>query len=64
MPPYREGSDELLIVGKHERRFTAFDLNTIAMYARGMTVREIQGYFAEMYGTEVSLDFITKVPTK
>ena len=31
------------------------------MYARGMTVREIQGYLAEMYGTEVSPDFISKV---
>src|SRR5688572_4300890 len=31
------------------------------MYARGMTVRAIQGYLAEMYGTEVSPDFISKV---
>jgi putative transposase len=31
------------------------------MYARGMTVREIQGYLAEMYSTEVSPDFISKV---
>ena len=31
------------------------------MYARGMTVREIQGYLAEMYGTDVSPDFISKV---
>jgi putative transposase len=31
------------------------------MYARGMTVREIQGYLQEMYGTEVSPDFISKV---
>ena len=31
------------------------------MYARGMTVREIQGYLAEMYGTKVSPDFISKV---
>ncbi len=46
---------------KHERRFTGFDQKIIAMYARGMTVREIQGYLAEMYGTEVSPDFISKV---
>ena len=31
------------------------------MYARGMTMREIQGYLAEMYGTEVSAEFISKV---
>jgi transposase-like protein len=31
------------------------------MYARGMTVREIQGFLAEMYGTEVTPDFISTV---
>jgi transposase-like protein len=31
------------------------------MYARGMTVREIQGYLLEMYGTQVSPDFISGV---
>jgi putative transposase len=45
----------------HERRFTGFDQKIVAMYARGMTVREIQGYLQEMYGTEVSPEFISKV---
>jgi transposase-like protein len=40
----REGSFEPQIIGKHERRFTGFDQKIIAMYARGMTAREIQGY--------------------
>jgi putative transposase len=31
------------------------------MYARGMTMREIQGFLAEMYGTEVTPEFISKV---
>jgi len=61
VPRDREGSFEPQIIGKHERRFTGFDQKIIAMYARGMTVREIQGYLAEMYGTEVSPDFISKV---
>lgn len=61
VPRDREGSVEPLIVGKHERRFTGFDQKIIAMYARGMTVREIQGYLLEMYGTETSPDFISKV---
>lgn len=61
VPRDRAGSFEPLIVPKHERRFTGFDQKIIAMYARGMTVREIQGYLAEMYGTEVSPDFISKV---
>src|SRR3546814_1886387 len=31
------------------------------MYARGMTVREIQGFLAEQYGTEVSPEFVSSV---
>jgi transposase-like protein len=61
VPRDRERSYEPLIVSKHEPRFTGFDQKIIAMYARGMTVREIQGYLAEMYGSEVSPDFISKV---
>ncbi|TDR38774.1 mutator family transposase [Tahibacter aquaticus] len=46
---------------KHERRFTGFDDKIIAMHARGMTVRDIQGFQAEQYGTEVSPEFISSV---
>ena len=61
VPRDREGSFEPQIIPRHERRFTGFDQKIIAMYARGMTMREIQGYLAEMYGTEVSPEFISKV---
>jgi putative transposase len=61
VPRDRDGNFEPLIIPKHERRFTGFDQKIIAMYARGMTVREIQGYLLEMYGTQVSPDFISKV---
>ncbi len=53
VPRDREGSFEPLLIGKHERRFTGFDDKIVAMYARGMTVREIQGFLVEQYGTEV-----------
>ena len=61
VPRDRAGSFEPLIIPKHERRFTGFDEKIVAMYARGMTVREIQGFLAEMYATEVSPEFISKV---
>jgi putative transposase len=61
VPRDRAGSFEPQLIGKHERRFTGFDDKIIAMYARGMTVREIQGYLAEMYTVEVSPDLISKV---
>jgi transposase-like protein len=61
VPRDRQGSFEPLLIPKHERRFAGFDDKIIAMYARGMTVREIQGFLAEQYGTEVSPDFISSV---
>ena len=61
VPRDREGSFEPLLIPKHERRFTGFDDKIVAMYARGMTVREIQALLAEQYGTEVSPEFISSV---
>ncbi len=61
VPRDREGSFEPLLIPKHERRFTGFDDKIVAMYARGMTMREIQGFLAEQYGTEVSPEFISSV---
>jgi len=61
VPRDRDGSFEPLLIPKHERRFTGFDDKIIAMYARGMTVREVQGFLLESYGTEVSPEFISSV---
>ena len=61
VPLDRSGSFEPLLIPKHERRFTGFDDKIVAIYARGMTVREIQGFLAEHYGTEVSPDLISSV---
>jgi putative transposase len=61
VPRDREGSFEPVLIPKHERRFTGFDDKIVAMYARDMTVREIQGFLAEQYGTEVSPEFISSV---
>jgi len=61
VPRDRQGSFDPLLIPKHERRFTGFDDKIVAMYARGMTVREIRGFLAEQYGTEVSPEFISSV---
>jgi putative transposase len=61
VPRDREGTFEPRLIGKHERRFTGFDDKVLALYARGMTVREIQGFLADMYGVEVSPDLISTV---
>jgi transposase-like protein len=61
IPRDRDGSFAPILIPKHERRFTGFDDKIIAMYARGMTVREIQAFLTEQYGTEVSPEFISSV---
>ena len=61
IPRDRDGSFAPILIPKHERRFTGFDDKIIAMYARGMTVREIQGFLLEQYGTEVSPEFVSSV---
>jgi putative transposase len=60
-PRDRDGSFEPLLLPKYARRFTAFDDSIVSLYARGLTVREIQGYLAEAYGTEVGHDLISTV---
>ena len=57
----RHGSFEPQLVAKHQTRWTGFDDKIISLYARGMTVREIQAHLEEMYGTEVSPSLISLV---
>ena len=61
VPRDRDGSFEPLLIPKHGRRFTGFDDKIIALYARGMTMREIQAFMAEQYSTDVSPEFISTV---
>lgn len=61
VPRDRAGTFDPVIVAKGQTRFEGFDEKIISLYARGMTVREIQGHLAEIYGTEVSPDLISKV---
>jgi len=61
IPRDREGTFEPQLIGKHERRFTGFDDKIVAMYARGMTVREIQAFLSEMYSVDVSPELISRV---
>jgi putative transposase len=61
VPRDRDGTFEPRLIAKHERRFTGFDDKILALYARGMTVREIQAFLAERYAVEVSPDLISTV---
>jgi putative transposase len=61
VPRDRHGSFEPQLVGKHQTRWSGFDDKILSLYARGMTVREIQAHLEEMYGTEVSPTLISAV---
>jgi putative transposase len=61
VPRDRSGTFEPQLIPKHERRFAGFDDRIVSMYARGMSVREIQAHLAQMYAVEVSAEFISKV---
>ncbi len=61
VPRDREAGFEPQIIRKGQSRFDGFDDKIISMYARGMTVRGIQGHLKEMYGVEVSPELISRV---
>ena len=61
IPRDRQGSFEPQLIPKHQTRWTGFDDKILSLYARGMTVREIQSHLEEMYGTEVSPTLISSV---
>ncbi len=61
IPRDRHGSFEPQLIPKHQTRWNGFDDKIISLYARGMTVREIQSHLEEMYGTEVSPTLISSV---
>jgi putative transposase len=54
-------SFEPRFIRKGQKRFGGFDTKIIAMYAQGMTVREIKRFLEEQYKVEVSTDLISTV---
>jgi putative transposase len=60
-PRDRAGSFEPQIVRKGQRRLDGIDRIVLGLYARGMTVRDIQAHLVEIYDVEVSPDLISKI---
>jgi putative transposase len=61
VPRDRQGTFEPQLIKKGQTRIKGFDQKVISMYARGMTVREIQGHLKDVYAVDVSPDLISKV---
>jgi putative transposase len=61
IPRDRRGTFEPQLIAKYQRRFPGFDDKIISMYARGMSVRDIQGHLRELYGIDASPQLISTV---
>jgi putative transposase len=61
IPRDRHSSFEPQLIPKHSTRWSGFDDKILSLYARGMTVREIQAHLTEMYGADVSPTLISSV---
>ncbi|MEO1473043.1 MAG: IS256 family transposase [Pseudomonadota bacterium] len=61
VPRDREGSFEPRLIPKGQTRIDGLDEKIIALYARGMSVRDIRDHLEELYGLEVSPDLISRV---
>ena len=61
VPRDRAGTFEPTVVKKRQRRLDGFDDTVLALYAQGMTTREIQNHLEELYGTEVSPTLISTI---
>src|SRR5947199_4149146 len=61
VPRDRQARFDPQLIAKYQRRFPGFDDKIISMYARGMSVRDIQGHLRELYGIEASPQLISTV---
>src|SRR4051794_40933528 len=57
----RDGSFAPKIVRKRQRRFAGFDDKILALYSRGLSVRDIEAHLEEIYGVKVGRDLISRV---
>ncbi|WP_278244539.1 IS256 family transposase [Ruminiclostridium josui] len=64
VPQDRECSFEPQIVKKRQKDISSIDQKIIAMYARGLTTRQISDQIEEIYGFEVSEGMVSDITNK
>ena len=60
-PRDRNGTFEPQLIPKHQRRLSGFDEKILALYAKGMTTRDIQDLVKELYGVDVSPTLVSEI---
>jgi len=61
IPRDRHGRFDPALIRKYQRRFPGFDEKIIALYARGMSTRDIQAHVGELYGVTISPELVSAV---
>lgn len=61
IPRDRHGQFDPALIPKYQRRFPGFDTKIVALYARGMSTREIQAHISELYGLTISPELVSAV---
>jgi transposase-like protein len=61
IPRDRDSTFEPQLIGKHQRRLSGFDEKILALYAKGLTTRDIQDLVKELYGVDVSSTLISEI---
>lgn len=61
IPRDRHGRFDPALIAKYRRRFPGFDDKIIALYARGMSTRDIQAHIGELYGLDVSPELVSAI---
>ena len=61
IPRDRHGRFDPALIAKYRRRFPGFDDKIVALYARGMSTRDIQAHVRELYGVDISPDLVSAV---
>ena len=60
-PRDRDGTFEPQLIGKHQRRVPGFDEKILALYAKGMTTRDIQDIVRQLYDVEVTANLVSQI---
>ncbi len=61
VPRDRDGTFEPVLIEKHQRRLPGFDEKILALYAKGMTTRDIQDLVCQLYGVEISATLVSEI---
>jgi putative transposase len=64
IPRDRQGEFEPLVVKKHQSNVTGIEDQIVALYAKGVSTRDIQDHLANLYGIDVSATLISNVTNK